>query len=322
MKLSKVSAQIVLVYCALVSAAPLKVGEAGVVPQPTVSDFSPILASLFGTTQASILPTPPKAPSPEVISPETSKPINISSLKTDLMSSLFKILSIDLSNIKVPAFFNQLLISLANSGAFNFGLDFVLTNPRLLQLSIDATIKVLESGLVNLTDLLIALNKSGMVPQILELALDDPEIFPGVLQIGKELLKVNGINIFSKRDMELLEASIDNEAQEDLDIHKRENQYLNLVFSLIADSGLGTLVIQHLLTSPDLANPSAQFLNAVVRSGAITPGEILSAVKESNMLPELFKQILSDKALLVHFAKLVKEKIKKGIFSKNLFEGA
>ena len=161
-------------------------------------------------------------------------------------------------------------MALKDSGLANVVIDFVLLSPELLDLTADATIFILKSGLINLADLLIALQKSGLVNQILLLALDDPEILPGLLRIGKELLKQNGIDIFSKRSIDMITELETAAVFEETSIDKRESQLLNELFASLKDSGLGVSIIQNLLTNPDLSAPAATFLTKILKSHAVT----------------------------------------------------
>ncbi|EAZ62836.1 predicted protein [Scheffersomyces stipitis CBS 6054] len=244
---------------------------------------------------------------------------NVPGYKRELTVSDLQVLA-SRSNIPIV---DAILAALNDSGLANVVIDFVLLSPELLSISIDGVIFTLKSGLINLTDVLIALQKSGLILQVLHLALNDPEILPGLLRIGKELLAQNGINIFSKRELNELSTEVEAVADDSFnvyDLSKRESELLNDLFTALRDSGLAASVIQHLLTTPELAAPAAHFLDAILKSGALSLGQLLQALKESNLVLNLLKDILNDRALLIQFGNIVADRISKGLISKATYD--
>lgn len=221
-------------------------------------------------------------------------------------------------------FLDTILVFLKNSGLVNTIIELVLLNPELEKISAEATILLLKSGQVNLADVFIALNKSGLALQTIELALDDPQILPGLLRIGSELLKQNGIGILQKRSDALDDNVLDKRETEDAardttrSLTKRESQLLNDIFAALKDSGLAESVIQNLLTNPELAAPAAHFLSDILKSHAITLSELLTALKESNFALELLKQILGDKKVLERFGSLILDRVANGKIPEEL----
>lgn len=219
---------------------------------------------------------------------------------------------------------DTILVFLKNSGLVNTIIELVLLNPELEKISAEATILLLKSGQVKLTDVFIALNKSGLALQTIELAVDDPQILPGLLRIGSELLKQNGIGILQKRSVALDDEVLDKREMEETALYstrsltKRESQLLNDIFAALKDSGLAESIIQNLLTNPELAAPAAHFLSDILKSHAITLSELLTALKESNFVLELLKQILGDKKVLERFGSLILDKVANGKIPEEL----
>lgn len=219
------------------------------------------------------------------------------------------------SNIPI---LDTILTALKDSRIANVVIDHVLLDPRLSDITIEATIFIIKQGLINGQDLLIALQKSGLILQLLDLSLDDPEILPGLLNIGKDLLKENGINIFDKQAEASEDKPTSNLATRGIYLNKRESDLLNELFTALKDSGLIASITQHLLTTPDLAQPAAHFLNSIIKSGAISLKDVLNAIKESGIILPLLSDILHDKDLLDKFGNKIKERIQKGLLSNDL----
>ncbi|KAK6459208.1 uncharacterized protein RJT20DRAFT_138283 [Scheffersomyces xylosifermentans] len=298
MKLSTTAAQIILAYCALVNTVPVSTGTN--TTDITALEASKIQALVAGLNQYNA----------EHDVPGYTK-------RNVALRDEFQQLAVR-SNIPI---LDTILLALNDSGLANTVIDFVLLNPSLLDITIDGTIFLAKSGLVNLTDILIALQKSGLILQVINLALDDPEILPGFLRIGKELLSQNGINIFNKRSLD--EVSIVESAEFDIvSLEKRESELLNELLTSLRASGLAASVIQHLLTTPELAAPAAHFLNGILHSGALSLSDLLTALKESNLVLNLLRDILNDTELLKKFGAIIVDRIARGIIPRATYDNA
>ncbi|EGV60593.1 hypothetical protein PSN45_001637 [Yamadazyma tenuis] len=222
------------------------------------------------------------------------------------------------SNIPV---LDKVLTLLNDTNIANIVINHVLLSPTLLDLSTNATIFVLRLNLVNYDNLFIAIEKSGLVNQLILAALDNPNTLPGVLRLIDDLLKDNGINFSSltshKRQLDF-ETFAPVERRESKTLTKRESELLDELFTSLRDSGLVVSVVSNLLTNPDLAAPSAQFLTEILRSGAISVPEVLQALIESGALINILKDVLTDRAILEKVAQIVVDRISKGIIPKNL----
>ncbi|CAK7892724.1 hypothetical protein CAAN1_01S11386 [[Candida] anglica] len=214
------------------------------------------------------------------------------------------------SNIPI---LDEILAALKETGLANVVIEAVLLSPTLRGISINATIKLLK-GNFNLTGLLVSLQKSGLILSFLNLALDDPEILPGMLRIGKELFKVHSGTVAKRYDMDLVEQS------SEYTLSKRENDLITELLTALNDSGLAMAVVQNLLTNPELSEPAAIFLSAILKSGAITIREVLVSVKESHLIFGLLRQILADKALLEKFGHLISDRIARGVFTQQYYD--
>ncbi|CUM65229.1 uncharacterized protein PRCAT00002860001 [Priceomyces carsonii] len=201
--------------------------------------------------------------------------------------------------------------ALKETNLANIVFDTVLLSPRLLELTADGLDFLLKNNFVNLTNVLIATEKSGLIPQVIELTIKDPNVLPGLLRIGTELFRQFTSTPASKRSIEELSEIFDSEAVRDL--IKRDNPLLNDIFASLADSGLGISVIQHLFTDPQLAAPIATFLIRILRSHAITLPELLNAVRNSHFVRDIINSILGDSSLLENFGKLISNLLSSGL---------
>lgn len=234
---------------------------------------------------------------------------------------------------------------LNDSGAAIVVLDASLLNPQLLQVVIDTTIWILKQNLINLTDLLIAIERSGLVFDILNLTLEDPEVLPGLIRITKEVMLQSNLDfsgllkrdaIVSEEDdelndVEILEAFLkwntnnskharDLENTEEFQLDKRENEMLNEVFIALRNSGLAVSVIRHLLTTPELAQPNAYFLVSILESHAIEVSDLLKALKESRLIWDSIASLLKNPQIVKEFGGKIILRVTKGLVPQKFID--
>ncbi|KAI5959978.1 hypothetical protein CANMA_004078 [Candida margitis] len=210
---------------------------------------------------------------------------------------------------------DTILSTLNNTGVALSVIDFVLLRPELLDIVIQTTIWVIRLRLINLTDLLIVLQRSNLILEVLTLGLEDAEILPGLINITVELLKQSG------SDLGLLSKRLEDDAFEGVrssQISKRENALLDQLFISLRESGLAASVVKHLLTTPELAAPNAHFLVSILQSHALSLGELLTALKESNLIWDLIRQLLGDPSIIIDFGGIIVQRVAQGIIPKSL----
>lgn len=251
--------------------------------------------------------------------------------KRDLTEDLTSINEF-MAQSKIPVM-DSILSIMDRSGLVTKVTDLILSDPELLDLTIDTTILIIQKDLINLADVLIAIQKSGLILDILRLSLEDPEILPGLLRIGMEIMSqsglddiLNNINIFGKRDEMFDHAKVDTPIVDfgtvSTHLDKRENKLLNLFFQSFRDSGIAVSLVRHILVSPKLASANAHFMLLIINSGALPPTDLLKALKESNLIWRLFKDLLADPGILKEFGSLVADRVMKGLIPFRLFEAA
>lgn len=214
---------------------------------------------------------------------------------------------------------DTILLTLNNTGVALTVIDFVLLRPELLDIVIQTTIWAIRLRLVNLTDLVIALQRSNLIMDVLTLGLEDSEILPGLINITIEVLKQSGL------DLGLLNKRFDNSVKPTNStieaIDKRENALLDQLFISLRDSGLAISVVKHLLTTPELAAPNAHFLVLILQSHALGLGDLLTALKESNLIWDLVRQLLGDPLIVIEFGGTIVQRVVQGLIPKDLVTG-
>lgn len=244
---------------------------------------------------------------------------------------------------------DQVLSLLNDSGLAPIVIRNILLNPALLELSSNATIFLLRLNLIDYTDLFIAIEKSGIVNQLLLATLEDPSTLPGILRLTSELLQKNVIGIYfevnppppdlvpnwlgnltsglsSKReeDIETKFANLDTTNlnvhlnEEETELGKRESQLLNELFVSLRESGLVVSVVQSLLTDPALAEPSAQFLINILQSDSIPICDIVHILEDNNILINIAADILTDPEILTAFAQLIIDRVARGLIPEGM----
>ncbi|KAI5950476.1 hypothetical protein KGF57_004291 [Candida theae] len=215
---------------------------------------------------------------------------------------------------------DTILSTLNNTGVALTVIDYVLLRPELLDIVIQTTIWVIRLRLINLADLIIALQRSNLIMDVLTLGLEDSEILPGLINITIEILKQSGLDLglLSKRfDVEPVQpfnSTVDH-------LSKRENALLDQLFLSLRDSGLAVSVVKHLLTTPALASPNAHFLVSILQSHALTLSDLLAALKESNLIWDLVRQLLGDPSIIIEFGGTIVQRVAQGLIPKELITG-
>ncbi|CAN3355545.1 hypothetical protein DICA1_B03334 [Diutina catenulata] len=200
---------------------------------------------------------------------------------------------------------DKVLAAVAASESVPRVLDMVMGNPTLVDLAADGVIFALRNDMVNLVDMLIGLHKSGLIIQTLHLSVEDPNVVPGMLAIGGEIARLR-VQTLERRSVETL--------------FERESVLLNDVMTSLANSGLARQTVQHLMTAPHLTEPAARFVDRVIEARVLTVRELISAVVESGIAPQLMRDVITDRVLLAQFGQYIRNFLMGGIFS--FFGGA
>lgn len=292
------------------------------------------LALIFALSNLSLAQTPK-----ESSIKETNVSVDVSNVLESFTHGLGEYndkMSSEITAFSESPILDQILVALKDTELANVLIDYILLSPGLLDVTSRATVYLLRSGLINISDVLISLQSSGLILQVLHLSLEDPAIMPGVLRIGRELLNEEGIDIFAPNSIALqnitdvkkidgvetpsLKTDLDQEIDHE-NIARRENDALTNFMTALEDSGLSTSVIQHLMTTPELSTPAARFLGTIIRSNAISNRDLFDALRESNVVFDVLRDIRHDRALLAAFGLRILDLISRGIIPRELFDG-
>ena len=195
-----------------------------------------------------------------------------------------------------------------NSGVAIIATDFLLTREPLLDTAIDTLVRAIDEQWVNLTTIFIALDQSNLLLDTLMHAIKDPDVLPGLLRITKEVINQSGFRIFNVRETKDI-ASYSQEASASMDVFKRENSLLVLLFTSLKDSGLVVALSKHILTTPELAPGAAHFVWRILKLRPLTLYKIFDALKRSNLLWNLLREIINVPAILSNFSTIVTQTI-------------
>lgn len=222
---------------------------------------------------------------------------------------------------------DSLFVVFKNSSLCYTIIDFVLLKPPLLELVLNTTIWAIEAQLVNTTNLFIALDKSDLQLDILIACLQDPLVLPGLIKITKDLIKESGIkliNFFSKKKGNNKRESDKIEVQtlelKTTLITKRDDPVLNLLLSSLADSGLGSTLVIHILTKPELSPAAVHIMYKLLTIKRLTLGLVYDALRKSHLLWNVLRKILTRPQVLLKFGRIIIEKISIGEISATIIK--
>lgn len=195
-----------------------------------------------------------------------------------------------------------------SSGVAILATDFLLTREPLLDTAIDTLIRAIDEQWVNITTIFIALDQSGLLLDTLMHSIKDPDVLPGLLRITKEVINQSGFRIFNVRETKDL-ADQSPEDSTSIDVFKRENSLLVLLFTSLKDSGLVVSLTNHILTTPELAPGAAHFVWRTLKLRPLTLYKIFDALKRSNLIWNLLREIINVPAILSNFSTIITQTI-------------
>lgn len=187
-------------------------------------------------------------------------------------------------------------------------LKFFVKNATLSNIAIDGVVFVVKSGVLSAKSLLSLLVQSGLVTSVLNDILGDCAVYSSIITIGETLLKSlfkreagaeitgnvshdEGVEMLRRDGLISLTGLYDMDV-ESLDARDIDGIVVNLLESL-ASSGLGTQVVEAVLTDAQFLSFGAKLIQTLYSDGLISLSSLVSAVTESGILPELLKEILN-----------------------------
>lgn len=192
----------------------------------------------------------------------------------------------------------SILSAINDTGIVPKVLAYGVSNDTLKPIIINAVVGVLKSGLINYNSLFNILDQSNLVYDVIEQLISDCNFYASLINVAEGVIGdlLGKIGDKSKRDIDLVEvrALMNTEMAEFVPVDKRDlsDVVVNVLESL-ADSGLATSVVKTVLNDPDFLSFGAELVKAIILSGALPLSEIVDAIKQSNFVGDLFKQLLT-----------------------------
>ena len=200
----------------------------------------------------------------------------------------------------------QVFSFIKDTNAAPLVLHFFATNPKIQPTVISTIILVLKSGLLNLTALFDALDESNLLANTIQDLISDCSLYVEIFNIAKKEIGNLASQITSKllggrskRDLVPYPQAVDStssalERRDLSDIEKRDlNDLVVSTLESLSSSGLITSVIKSVITDPSYIPFATNLIKAVLQNKALDFGALINALKQSSLVPDLLKQILT-----------------------------
>lgn len=177
-------------------------------------------------------------------------------------------------------------------------IEYLATSPNLQPIVINTIVTVLQSGLLDMTTLFQALDESGLVVTVIQDLISDCSLYESLFRtaagiisdlVDKVQAKLSGN---SKRGM-IMDSMINRPVQ---GMNKRDIDFQNVVVNLLeslGNSGLASSVVKSIITDPDYIPFGIELVKTVLQNNALDVGELVDAVKNTDLASNLLKSILN-----------------------------
>lgn len=201
----------------------------------------------------------------------------------------------------------KVLAALNDTGMAPKVIHYLATNEKLQPVVIKTLVAVIKAGAMNLTSLFKALDESNLVGKVVNDLISDCQLYVSLFNTAKkiianleqkvETLVKEGISKITQRDLEVIQYNTRSTSQlesaaADFDKRDLDDVVVNLLDSL-GESGLASSVVKSIVTDPSYVPFAVELVKEVMASGALSLSQLISAVKDSNLVGDLLKQILS-----------------------------
>jgi hypothetical protein len=174
----------------------------------------------------------------------------------------------------------------------------LVEDPTLGPIVTNAVVAIVKLGAVDLTTLLTALNQSGLAAQVIQDLISDCQFYAEIYKIA--LLYISNLADEIKQALSKRE---DWDATPVVDLERRasatptatgsDNSIIVNLLESLKNSGLASSVVKSLITDSAFLKWGANLISELFSSGAITLPQLLSALKDSGLVPALIKQFLN-----------------------------
>lgn len=186
-------------------------------------------------------------------------------------------------------------------------IHYLATNEKLQPIVIKTLVAAIKAGSANLTAIFKALDESNLIVTVVNDLISDCSFYVSLFDIAKKIIagleqKVEslikeGISKISQRDLEVIQyqkraASQAAALETDFDKRGLDDVVVNLLNSL-GQSGLATSVVKSIITDSSYIPFAVELMKEILASGALSLSQLVTALKESNLVGDLLKQILT-----------------------------
>ncbi|CUM54476.1 unnamed protein product [Debaryomyces tyrocola] len=160
-------------------------------------------------------------------------------------------------------------------------------------------ISLIKNGTINLTTLFTSLNNSGLAAQVIEDLINDCNFYGEIYKLAGSYIgdlfdkikdKISNIGNNDKRET-LEERALTTASQ--IPDSEDDNSVLTELMESLKKSGLGSQVVEELVVNKDFLSFGADLIKGLIDEKAVTLGELVDAIKDSGLVPSLFKQFFT-----------------------------
>lgn len=174
-------------------------------------------------------------------------------------------------------------------------LAWLVKDPVLGPAASDLIVSLIKNKVINLEALLKALADSGLAVQVVKDLINDCTFYADIYK-----LVLNYISDLPNKILSLLSGG--SSKRDDLIVPKRQveietrdssDDLVTLLMESLKDSGLATQVVRQLITDPGFLEWGAKLIEDLFLLNALTLGEVIDAVINSGLVPNLIEGLLS-----------------------------
>lgn len=155
-------------------------------------------------------------------------------------------------------------------------------------------VSLVKNGTINVATLFKSLNDSGLAASVIEDLINDCEFYQEIYKLALNYIgglvdkiknKITGGGSSSKRELV---------AQPELVTRAdNESEILTSLMESLKSSGLANQVVEELVVNEDFLKFGADLIKDMIDQKVMTLGELVDAIKDSGLVPSLFKQFFT-----------------------------
>lgn len=148
---------------------------------------------------------------------------------------------------------------------------------------------LIKSGTINLTTLFTALDESGLASRVIKDIISDCTFYADIYKLAYNYIsnlaqQVAGLS--SKREITTTTELTESKRYD-------EDGVVNNLLESLANSGLASSVVRTLITDPKFLKYGASLIEKLFSSGALTIDDVVDALKDSDLVEDLFKEFFT-----------------------------